>query len=154
MTMKRLLALGAMAAVMTGCSGSGPRPVTVRGAVTHGGKPLAGATISFIPDPPTGGVGPGFDTTAPDGTYRVRTQRGSGLVPGKYRVLISKALADPSKVKGFEDDPAMARFLMDDPRAPKGITPAKIEAEFAREVPEGGGTFDFVIKSKTKDKAR
>lgn len=84
----------ATAALLAACLlplGCGPRrPATfpVRGVVTVGGKPIAGATVLF--QPVEGGV-PGRGVTTDDGGFTLTTfESGDGAIGGRHRVAISK----------------------------------------------------------------
>ena len=105
-TMKRRFAVGmfvllaAVAAGMSGCSdvgGAGRVPVT--GNIKLDGKPLAGASVTFIgtgTTPSLGGVG----ITDQAGNFSVSHFRaGEGLEPGEYKVTVSKlVLSDGSPI--------------------------------------------------------
>jgi hypothetical protein len=71
----------ALAAV--GCGG----PVNVEGKVTRNGKPLPGATVVFVPE---GGGPEAGDVTDEEGKFRLKGAQQSGVLPGKYRVTVSK----------------------------------------------------------------
>jgi hypothetical protein len=88
------------ALLAAGCSADGPPRGTVRGRVTVGEKPLAGAVVRF--DNPETGV----SVVAPldaGGNYDARTYQG-GLPVGRYRVAVTpggvmtpEQAADPLK---------------------------------------------------------
>jgi hypothetical protein len=67
----------------TGCGG----PVNVQGKVVKDGKPVAGATVMFIPV--NGGQEAG-DFTDDEGNFRLKNPQKFGLVPGEYLVTVSK----------------------------------------------------------------
>jgi len=142
---------------LPGCGG-GPKLVPVSGVVTLNGKPLGDAEIVFIPHESNKDGLPGNDKTGPEGNYKAMTQGRSGLVAGKYRVVVSKVPAPPSAASdSFKDDPYMAKLSAQGPeevdrgpsqQAPKGS--GEIKGEFEdREVPAGGGTLDFDVKAST-----
>jgi hypothetical protein len=134
-----------------GCGDSSPKLVAVSGTVTVNGKPLEGATISFSPDS-TNKEGQGADdVTGPIGNYKAMTRGRSGVVPGKYKVMVSKTptTSQASVPEAFKDDPYMANMKVE---AHKPINAAKdkdakIEGVFDREVPPEGGTIDFDVKA-------
>jgi hypothetical protein len=67
-----------------------PQLVPMTGKVTLDDQPLAGALITFIPIGATRGSG-ATGQTGPDGVYQLTSTRGgAGVVPGEYRVVISK----------------------------------------------------------------
>lgn len=81
--------------VIGAVSGCGPRSpkaegvVPVAGVVTSGGKPVAGATVTFYPDSPDGRAAAG--TTDAQGKFRLTTlSADDGAKPGTYKVMVSK----------------------------------------------------------------
>jgi len=81
------------AAVLLAGAGCGRQFYPVEGVVTLDGKPVEGATISFIPD--EGSQGPVANgLTRKDGSFRLETHRaGDGVLAGTYKVVISKTPA-------------------------------------------------------------
>jgi hypothetical protein len=154
MKMSRCLAAAAVAALVIGCGESGPKVVSVTGTVTLNGKPLEGASVSFFPELSTNKEGrAGEDITGPSGNYKAMTRGRSGLVPGKYHVVVTKSLVDPAKTPdAFKDDPYMASMSPGGPGKAKKDAPDKIGGEFDREVPPEGGVQDFDVKSSAPDK--
>jgi hypothetical protein len=72
-----------------GC-GQQPKLTPVHGQVFYRGRPLAGGTIVFTPDPERGGHGPlACAEIGPDGRYALRTNQEFGAVPGWHRVTIA-----------------------------------------------------------------
>jgi hypothetical protein len=146
----RYLAAAATAALVIGC-GSGPRLVPVSGTVLLNGEPLEGATVLFSPDVTNPGGQPGVVVTGPGGKYQAMTRDRPGLVPGKYKVGVTKTPApDLSKVpEELKNDLYMARALTerDDPAKQKAGTAAgTVQGEFDREIPPEGGEIDFDVK--------
>lgn len=102
----RLLSFCVSLLVLSGCgSGNGaesrPRVFPVKGTVTFKGKPLANATITFIPD------GPGESATGvtdSDGSYFLSTyHRKDGAVIGGHVVTVSVGpSSDVPYVPGFD----------------------------------------------------
>lgn len=85
---RMILAL-ACAAALVGCGGeAADKPVTapVQGTVTLDGKPLVGATVTFLPTRPQqhGAVG----TTDAEGKYTLFVGDNAGAQPGSYKVFI------------------------------------------------------------------
>jgi len=139
---------------LSGCGG-GPRLVPVSGNVTLNGKPLGEAGIVFLPDASNPDGLAGNDQTGPAGNYKAMTQGRAGLVPGKYKVFITKKPVETSKVsEQFKDDPYMAQLVAS---AGEEINPGRsgaaskrpteITGEFSGEVPPGGGVLDFDVKA-------
>jgi hypothetical protein len=86
---------------LVGCGGAAGR-VEVTGTVTLDGRPLDGATVTFYPEGQTGGLG-GSGRTGPDGRYTLTDARGgTGVLPGEYRVVVSRLL----RPDGSAPDPA------------------------------------------------
>jgi hypothetical protein len=80
------VALASVALVWAGCSTGGPEIAYVTGKVTMDGKPLANATVVFIPE---NGRPAGANTNA-DGHYVLNFSEGRrGTIPGLSSVRIS-----------------------------------------------------------------
>lgn len=132
------LAVGAGAvAVQGGCGPSKPpRELTVCGRLTFQGRPVAGGTVVFTPDPDHGGAGkPLRAATAADGTFTLRAADGP-VPPGWYRV----ALAAPP---GEATDPPFPPQLRRPDRSGlvREVTAGKDHVfEFAVEVPPPGAS--------------
>lgn len=132
-----------------GCGGkqySGPTLVPVSGTVTLDGKPLANATVSFVPV----GTTPGrtcYGATGPDGRYElVADAEHKGAPAGDFAVLCNKwVLADgsdyprDSQVSPLE---AGGRELLPPWYSQEGLS------ELKATVPAGGGTIDFKLTSR------
>jgi hypothetical protein len=73
---------------MSGCGGS--KLVPVEGIVNLDGKPLAGATVVFLPDGAPGRPAQSF--TAGDGRFLLSTVSEPGAEPGNYKVTITKTV--------------------------------------------------------------
>src|SRR5207249_102086 len=78
--------------LLVGCSSSGPPIAYVTGRLTMDGKPLANATVVFIPE----NGRPAGATTDSDGKYVLNFAQGRrGAIPGKNAIRIS-TLRDPT----------------------------------------------------------
>jgi hypothetical protein len=76
------------AVVAGGCGPGRPTTVPIRGSVTLDGKPVAQATVLFVPI--AGGV-PARGATGVDGGFTLTTfAEGDGALAGKHRVSVSK----------------------------------------------------------------
>jgi hypothetical protein len=121
------------------CAGCGGGLVPVEGKMTLDGKPLEGAYVVFFPvgasvNDPTMFSG----LTDARGHYEMRGRGGGpiGVLPGKYRVTLTTAVAGPNDNENT-------------PLPPERI-PAKYRDEFKEfEVPEGGTKdANFDMKSR------
>jgi hypothetical protein len=149
MMTRRIWAVALLAASVVGCGGSGPSLVSVHGLVTLNGKPLPGASLSFVPDGSNKEGQPGEGVTGPQGDYKAITRGDSGLVPGKYRVVVAKVPNTSQGSDQFNGDPYMAQLSTTrlDPKktAKKEAATEKIKGLFDREVPAAGGALNFDV---------
>ena len=135
-----------MIAASSGCGDrSGPPLYPVSGVVTLDGKPLANAGVMFLPRGDTRGnacVG----LTDKDGKYVLKPERGGGqgAPEGQFAVTISK-MKDPPKGAGA-GQPAAAETDLDETLSPKYWDSA--QTILSAQVPQGGATVDFPLKSK------
>jgi hypothetical protein len=94
MTPRSRLVLLAIAFLLIGCDG-GPKPVPVSGRVTLDNKPLAYATLQFVPvsgSSDTAYQVSSVGTTGEDGRYTLALNSkadAKGAVTGKYKVIIT-----------------------------------------------------------------
>ena len=88
MKMLALLAIAASAVLVSGCAkDTGHRKTT--GVVTYNGSPVEGAMVVFIPQVQGGASGSAM--TDASGAYSATSGSvGEGLLPGEYKVTISK----------------------------------------------------------------
>jgi hypothetical protein len=81
---------------LLGC-GRDDKLTPVHGHVYYHGKPLAGGTIAFTPDPERGGHGPlAYGEIDAEGRYSLHTGDTPGAVPGWHRVTIAPAGETPA----------------------------------------------------------
>ena len=96
MTCSRLWAVAVVCTLLVfcGCGGSSSvGVVAATGTVTLDGKPLDGATVAFVPD--SDGARSASGLTDASGNFRLTTvEPGDGATPGKYKVTVSKLVAD------------------------------------------------------------
>jgi hypothetical protein len=146
----------ALAIAATGCGGSDGLPRQhVSGSVTLDSEPLSGAWIEFRPEGPSAVTASG--ATIEGGRYDI--SRTDGLVPGSYRVSITKA----GPPEGAGAPPAGAppasgqRPGTKKAAAPgpfgfaKQLIPARYntKSELTAKVEEGqANAFDFTLNSK------
>ncbi len=142
---------------MAGCSGAVKggadlsKLVPLSGTVKMDGKPLAGATVSFVPRV-TGGAGTGYAAMAvtdDSGKYELAMDTGDGkskkgVIPGGYAVIVSKfTKMDGSPV---QFDPAK-----EGPMSVGAIESIPMKYSTVNEeglifvVPPEGGTYDIEI---------
>src|SRR5579883_2480231 len=132
--------LGALAAVALagGCGDSYGGRCAVSGTIMFQGKPLDHGQITFVPTSPGLATQAGTDIRA--GRYAIA--RAKGLVPGKYRVIISSGdgvtPADPSG-----GPPGPSGNFSSKERIPSAYnTGSRQEVEVTK---QGPNQFDFTI---------
>lgn len=135
-----------VAVLQFGCGGQPQDPSypDVTGKVTLDGKPLAGATVTFVP---TGANVGNMAQAATDeeGRFKLKGPRGStGAAPGDYKVAISsmqlpdgKPLAPDAPIAGSGAVEVVPPQYSDRGRTTLTAT-----------VPTGGGNFDFALKKR------
>jgi hypothetical protein len=134
-----LIWLIVVAATAVGCGGS-EGLVEVTGIVRLDGKPLPGAQLTFVPTAEKGSSA--YGQTDEDGHYRLRFSRDTyGAQPGKSNVRI----AFPSKSEIADLKAAGIAVPPDGVKLPKKYDKA---GELTADIPSGGGTFDFDLKSE------
>jgi hypothetical protein len=78
---------GAAAFLMFLAAGCGPKAVPTEGIVTFDGKPVAGASVMFVPlqGPPASAI------TDEKGEFQLTTSggHGAGALPGEYKVTVT-----------------------------------------------------------------
>jgi len=151
--MRRLLYPAAALAVLglLGCGGDGLRRVPVSGTVTAKNGPVGGATIVFMPVDSTRGEG-GIGNTDQAGNYTLTgSRRGDkGVVPGKYKVRVSRLMDRDGSVLSSDDKEA------DHPHAKESV-PAPYSSPdppLVVTVPDKGGTVNVEIPVETREKKR
>jgi hypothetical protein len=119
--------------------------IPVTGTITLDGKPLEGASVTFIPlaaDQGQGGVG----STDAAGKYEVTHFRtGKGLEPGEYRVAISKlVMQDGSPIPAGTS--SAAELATKNLLGPQFSDPNSTTLKAS--VASGGQPIDFALKSQ------
>jgi hypothetical protein len=105
----RLLSLCCGLVLLAGCGRSGPALAPVKGQVFYRGRPLAGGTIVFTPDPQRGGRGPqAWAPIAADGHYTLQTGGKKGAVPGWHQVTIAPASRAAAALPARYRDPELS----------------------------------------------
>jgi hypothetical protein len=89
--------------LLSGCGSGSSGQLPVNGIVTMDDQPLDGAAVTFFPEEKTGAVG-GSAMTGNDGKFVILGPKGErGLVPGTYKVTVSKR-----KGGAVTDEPVIA----------------------------------------------
>lgn len=142
--LRHLLAAAALAGLL-GCGGDGLRRVPVKGQVTAKGAPVGNATVSFVPVAGTKGEG-GIGTTDRDGHFTLTgSRRGdAGVVPGKYKVRVSRLIDRDGTVLPSDAKEADYPHAKESVPAPFSSPESALEVE----VPEQGGTVNVEIPVK------
>ena len=138
------LSLSALAlCAFVGCS-SGPKPVPVTGTLLKGGKPFTFSAQGLPPGDPgfrlgfsafgSGGtMGDSFFAiySPADGTFKVGGPDGKGIVPGKYRISVSKgAMGQPDELKdAFSRD--KSPLTVDIPAASSAVVEVDLDKKTA-----------------------
>jgi hypothetical protein len=128
--------------------------VPVSGTVTHNGKPLEGANVTFTPDASNPEQTPGGDVTGPTGNYKAMYRGRSGLAAGKYQVLVSKTLLPPGAKPSAEgEDDYMNQVAAQSAASAGGQGPnavKEIKEVVERVVEPAGGVVDIDVKALPK----
>jgi hypothetical protein len=105
-TLARVPRLALLAALLSGCGGSGPEVAPVSGRVTLDGAPLAGARIKFQPE--ASGGSPSYGAADQEGNYVLGYKRGQpGALIGWHTVQIERgAGGDPGNKSKLPPLPA------------------------------------------------
>jgi hypothetical protein len=138
----------AFVVAVAGCGRSGPVPV--RGKVMLDGKPLAGASVQFIPQQPGGRDATG--STDANGVFRLSTlHRNDGAFPGKYKVVVQPPAPMVLGAPAATPDDAQRAAAGSKTQTPAVIVPPKYsqpdQTVLVQEVPTGG---DVLLDLKTK----
>jgi hypothetical protein len=128
-----------------GCGGDGLKRVHVEGRVSAKGVSVSNATILFMPADGTQGEG-GIGSTDADGRYTLTgSRRGdSGVVPGKYKVRVSRFVDRDGTVLPSDHKQADYPHAVESVPAPFSSP----ESTLVVTVPETGGTIDIEIPGK------
>jgi len=153
--MWRLVYLAAAVSILglSGCGGDGLRRVAIQGKVTaKGGVPVGNATVSFVPMDATKGEG-GIGSTDTEGNFTLTgSRRGdAGVVPGKYRVVVSRFMNRDGTVIPLADyKEADFPLAVDSVPAPY----SGIKSPLLVTVPDDGGAINVEIPVKLLGKQK
>jgi hypothetical protein len=143
--MKRWRLAVLVCAAVCGCGKSGPPTVQtmpVKGKITLDGKPLAGAEVVFsVVDPPAVFAG----RTKEDGTYELQGLAGTeSSLAGDCKVTVSRMVKPDGSPLGAGEAPANVGATEQVPAKYSQIDTTTL----SKNVPPGGGSFDFDLTSK------
>jgi hypothetical protein len=145
-TPRRRLAAAALILGLLGCGGDGLRRVAVQGKLTaKGGIPVGDATVLFMPADETKGEG-GIGTTDQEGKFLLTgSRRGdSGIVPGKYKVRVSRFIDRDGRVLPSDHKQADYPHAVESVPAPYSSPESPLEVT----VPDQGGPLTIEIPAK------
>jgi hypothetical protein len=143
-----------LVAALASLSGCGPRLSPVSGVVKLDGKPVSGATVTFVSDD---GKHTATAETDESGNFTLTHTNGPGTFPGNYKVTVTKYPKVEGHVPGAEGtidkdyEKAMKKEMdkskpagpkMPTPGGPKGIQPP------IGMMPGGGGASGSSVKSE------
>jgi hypothetical protein len=142
-----LLAVGSL----TGCSGGGgksevvPPLEPVTGKVTIDGKPAERVNVTFFPLTATDKTSGGSGSTSSEGAYTLAYKTGAAGIPaGDYVALFSKLTQPDGSPIPEGKTAADANAVEQLPERYRAID----DPQNAVNVPKGGKTFDFNLRSK------
>ena len=143
------LLVGMCGLVLAGCGGRPagyPETAPVRGVVMLDGKPLIGASVSFVPAAGRSSAG----MTDDDGRYELSyTGRIKGAMLGSHRVMLSKRVPDSAYQMSAQEKEMLASgdyFLPLVEMLPERYH--GIESELSAEVKPGRNVIDFELTSE------
>ena len=137
-----------LALSVCGCGKGNPLgTVPASGQVTYRGQPVAGATVSFLPE---ADLRPATAITAADGRFRLMTLDAEGAMPGRYVALVRKMEIPPEPTQGTSMEDAL-KLNARQPPAPKALLPVKYgdasKSPLRFEVQPGAANhFDLVLE--------
>jgi hypothetical protein len=145
----RFLTAAVLVPALLGCGGDGLRRVPVKGKLTAKGGPIAGATVLFMPADETKGEG-GIGTADSEGNFTLTgSRRGdAGVVPGKYKVRVSRFMNKDGSVLPADHKQADYPHAVESVPAPYSAPDSPLEVT----VPEEGGAITVQIPVATLGK--
>ncbi len=148
--MRRLLICGCLAALAPGCGGGKDGQAPVSGVVKVDGAPAANVTVRFYPDGDTDPTSSGYSQTDLNGTYVITgANNKKGLVPGRYKVTVTKGAASAQNVESSEGAGAVVPGIETKDEFPPAYSdPAKTKLAYS--VTGDGKSIDINIELKKK----
>jgi hypothetical protein len=135
-----------LSVVLSGC-GESINVLPATGTVTYQGKPVANASVTYMPDG-TPGAAMGIGTTDAAGKYEIRTKGKPGATPGKNLVSISKQGATGMPANPTPED--MQKMAQKGRPEVKSEIPMKYgnptQSGLTADVQSGKSVFDFELK--------
>ena len=130
-----------------GCGSTPDDLLPVAGTVTIDGQQASGATVAFVPVGDTKGNG-GTGVADAAGRYEITTPQGKkGLLPGKYKVTVSRPLNPDGSPPDPNVPPIESRARETLPVKYTDRDKTELNATLA---PDDKRSFDFNLKVKTK----
>ncbi len=141
--------LAAVALLLAGCGSDQEltsfKVTPVKGKVSQGGQPMAGATVTFTlqGQPPQGYKGSGAVTDA-QGNFEVVTGTQKGALAGTYSITVSKKVGADGKPISNDPDSGMDAGMMEAGGDVKDLVPATFQP-VTLTITEGTPVPDVVI---------
>jgi hypothetical protein len=161
--LRRMVCFTALLLVVSGLAGCGSGTNKVEGVVTLDGKPVQGASVSFMPQGGTGQFADGF--TDAEGRFTLATSGKAGVRSGTYKVVVTKT--DAVAVEMVPGSPEyMSKMKKEGPKAgppamrpgggassgPKSLLPAVYSkpdtTPLTQKVPPDSSPVKLELKSK------
>lgn len=144
--------------LIIGCGGPNlktpkwPDPVAVGGKITYGDQPLSDAIVSFIPLTSTPGQG-ASGVTDDNGEYQLQSRWvdgkiRDGVIPGKYKVIISRMVKNDGSVWKPDANNAEGPISVGAKEEIPEMYSLPDASELVAEVGKDGGTHDFALIKK------
>ena len=107
--MKKMILIVSMIACCICGSGCGEKGdivglVDVAGKITYNGAPVEGASVAFSPASPSNETRSAAGRTEVDGSFYLITHTSRGILPGSYKVTVSKKTEPPKPMSSEEID--------------------------------------------------
>ena len=141
--------LAAVALLLSGCSSNNAettfKVTPVKGKVSQGGQPLAGATVTFTlqGQVPQGFAGSGAQTDA-QGNFEIVTGTQKGALAGTYSITVSKKVGADGKPIVANAESGMDAGMMEASGEVKELVPATFQP-VTLTITEGTAVPDVVI---------